>query len=320
MLQSGYLNMQSKMQIAILGSTGHIAKNLIFEMNKRGEFHLHLFARKIDALNNFINLYTHDPGNITVRGLEEFNNYSYDVIINCIGIGNPSDLKKDPSMVFRLTEQFDNLVLDYLQNNKNTLYLYFSSGAVYGSNFSMPVDRNSYNKLNVNHIDSNDFYSISKIYTEVKHRSYAEYNIVDLRVFGFFSQFSDLTTPYFLNELITCVQKNQVFITTYSNMIRDYIHPTDLIAIIDKLIFKHDLNDVFDVYSLAPISKFEIIELFEQKYNLIYQIENLPGSSPTGEKNSYYSVNNKLVEIGYYPTLSSLNTIMMATDRILNNE
>lgn len=45
-----------KMQIAILGATGHIAKNLIFEMYKRSEFHLNLFARKIDALYSFINL------------------------------------------------------------------------------------------------------------------------------------------------------------------------------------------------------------------------------------------------------------------------
>lgn len=316
-LRGDELGHMRSLRIAILGATGHIAKNLIYELSKIQKFQLVLFARNKSALNFFINSYNIDCKNILISDFDEFYSQPYDAIINCIGVGNPLDLIKQPSLVFSLTEQYDNFVLDYLRNYDRAIYIYLSSGAVYGSDFTTPTSYMSCNELKVNQISSNDYYTISKINAEAKHRAFSQYNIVDLRVFGFFSQFVDLQMPYFMNEIVRCVLEDKVFVTNNNEMIRDYIHPKDMAQIIEKLISKRELNDVFDIYSYAPVSKFEIIDLFAIKYNLAHEIKDEHYNAPTGNKVNYYSINKRLSEIGYTPNFSSLNSVETASELIL---
>jgi hypothetical protein len=47
---------------------------------------------------------------------DEFSGERYDAIINCIGIGDPAVLKIAKDQIFRLTEYYDNLILDNLKN------------------------------------------------------------------------------------------------------------------------------------------------------------------------------------------------------------
>ncbi|MNC18560.1 hypothetical protein D3C75_664640 [compost metagenome] len=69
-------------------------------------------------------------------------------------------------------------------------------------------------------------------------------------------------------------------------------------------------NDVFDVYSLNPVPKFEIIEFFVQNYNLTVKINPQENrASITGSKYNYYSTYKKASEIGYYPKYSSMQSI-----------
>jgi len=56
-------------------------------------------------------------------------------VINCVGIGDPGKLRNEMSSIFRVTERFDNLVLDYLECHPSALYLNMSSGAAYGQDF-----------------------------------------------------------------------------------------------------------------------------------------------------------------------------------------
>ena len=85
------------MKIAILGSTSHIAKNLIDRFKQKD---LYLFSRSRKNLDSFID------GN-------------YDVVINCIGVGTPNKLKDLGTEIFRFTEYYDNLpimVEDYFSS------------------------------------------------------------------------------------------------------------------------------------------------------------------------------------------------------------
>ncbi|WGU93822.1 NAD(P)-dependent oxidoreductase [Paenibacillus dendritiformis] len=308
----------NKINIAILGATGHIAKNLVVGLHTCKNYHLQLFARNQDNLRQFLIWNVNDRDNISIHGFDEFMQGNFNVIINCIGIGNPTTLIQSQGHIFGITEKFDNLILDYLHKSQDTLYINFSSGAAYGSDYFVPATIDKQACFNINDINNNDFYSIAKLNAEAKHRAYSHFNIVDLRIFGFFSRFIDMESSYFINDLLRSVKESKKLVTSSNDMIRDYIHPIDLLDIIDKCIELHKINDVFDVYSMKSVSKFELIDYFMRTFNIEVDVQNVTFQSPTGNKLNYYSNNNKLEDIGYKPTYSSLDTISIETKAILN--
>lgn len=299
-----------KKKIAILGATSHIAKGLIYNYNKKGTNELFLFGRSKDRLREFLKSIECEK-NFHLKDFEEVNKERYDVIINCIGISSASNFKERVSSYFRLTEQFDNLVLDYLNDHPDTLYINFSSGAAYGTDFSVPADESTFSRWDINHLSEADYYGIAKLNSEAKHRALKDMNIVDLRVFGYFSRFIDLNSLFLLTELILCTKECKEFVTGSDNIVRDYVHPKDLFELLDKCIERHRLNDIFDVYSLKPISKFEILDFFQKEYGLEYIINNgFASPSTTGSKNNYYSISKRARGIGYTPQFTSLDSIV----------
>jgi nucleoside-diphosphate-sugar epimerase len=313
------MNLRVK-KIAILGATGHIAKNLVLGLANKESYELFLFARNLNSLKEFTEKHIEkNKTSLHLGELLDFNNHSYHVIINCIGIGDPAKLRKAGGDIFRLTENFDNLILDYLVKHPESLYINLSSGVAYGSNFSTPADQNKSAVISINNIAPTDYYTISKINTEAKHRAFSGLNIIDLRVFGFFSRFIDLKTPYFMSDLVNCILNKREFITGNNDMVRDYAHPSDLVHLIEQCVRVEKVNDVFDVYSLEPISKFQTIDYFVKHYDLKVNIESDNVlMSPTGLKSNYYSLNKKSEMIGYRPSYRSIESLTSELDIILN--
>lgn len=304
--------------IAILGATGHIAKNLIEGLSKNRQYNLILFARDQVHLSAFLSAHIKEQDKILVRKFDEFLIGHYDVVINCVGVGDPAKLKKMGGALFKLTESFDQLVLDYLQQDHDALYINFSSGAAYGSDFTEPADQGKSAIIDINRISPMDYYTITKINAEAKHRALADYNIIDLRIFGFFSRFIDGNTPFFLSELVNCIKFGNVFVTGDHDMARDYIHPMDLVQMIEKCIASPPINDVFDVFSLEAITKFQVIDYFIKHYHLQVSVtkEDL-SQSPTGLKSYYYSLYKKSLTLGYCPMYKSIDAIASETKAIL---
>lgn len=296
--------------IAILGATGHIAKNLILGLSAANEYQFYLFARSKDRLALFLaenNLKEH----VHLCSYEQFAQAAvYDVIINGVGIGDPQDLIQHPFKVFQITEQYDNMILQYQQMYPTSTYINLSSGAAYGSDFECPATNGKPLTLDINHLSVKDFYGISKLNMEAKHRSLNSYRIVDLRVFGFFSAFIDLNSKYLLTDIIKHIKTGAVLHTSADNIVRDYIHPGDLIQLIKLCLQENVMNNVYDVYSLKPVTKFELLDYFAETHGLNYVIQSEPShDSITGSKNNYYSLNHKASDIGYRPCYTSLQSI-----------
>jgi len=306
-------------KIAILGATGHIAKSLICGFCLTDNYELLLFARSHERLNEFLDR-IHCNKSVSNRAFSEFNQEKYDVVINCIGIGDPGKLKNAGISIFRLTETYDNMILDYIEDHNDALYINFSSGATYGTDFGIPVDESSYAKIHINNLTSSDYYGIAKLNAEAKHRSLNNLNIIDLRIFGYFSRFIDIGSQYLLSEVISCIQDCKVLETRPENIIRDYVHPQDFMSLIEKCIAKRSFNDVFDVYSKKPVTKFEILDYFTRQYGLRYIVkENANISNATGTKENYYSNNKKTENLSYFPKFTSLDSIIDETKLILSN-
>jgi len=287
-----------KLNIAILGATSHIAQSLAYEFNKINEGKLYLFSREPNKINkNIINNKT------SIATFDYFKDFNYDIIINCVQVPMYSN---DLSEVFLVSELFDNLIIEKILNKKSTIYFYLSSGAVY-------------NEVNVNTINDTDFYSIQKRYIEAKHRSLKNFNIVDLRLFSYFSRFATIRDHYFIDQAINCVKNKQELITDFSNMTRDFVHSSDLARLILCCVNKEKINDFFDVYSSKPITKFDLMEFFVKEYNLkCKRVDSIITSNHTGIKKDYYPLSLKAATIGYIPQYTSEETIRKEIKFLIN--
>ena len=303
--------------IAIFGSTGHIGKNLISFFIKNNDFKIFLFSRDIKKFESLKMIFS---DTMSFNTYDDFGKNEYDVIINCVGISNPNAFEKNSRSIFEIAEFYDTMVLDYLKNFPTTLYINLSSGAVFGREFDKPVDDSSTYKFDVNGINKGEMYSISKMYLESKHRSLPDLNIVDLRIFGFFSRFIDVNAGFFMSELLQALKNKSEFVTDKKDFVRDYVNPNDFYDLTKNCIANKKINDVFDVYSKEIISKFQILEecfnKFDLKFKLVEKIESI---SPTGVKKNYYSLSRKAEKINYSPQFSSLETILNESSLFLEN-
>jgi len=311
-----------KTSIAILGATSHIAKGLISNFLTSEGFSLQLYTRSSEKTAAFISSVHKTTGQDCVvhDGYEDFKKHSYDVIINCAGIGTLNKHKGNYSAYFMVTEEYDNLVIAYLRDKcPDALYISFSSGAVYGRDFPAPAEENSINSICVNHVVAEDYYAIARLNAEAKHRSFKSLKIVDLRLFSYFSRFIDLTDGYFITEAINSVLNKRPFITDDTNFIRDYVGPEDLFSMIKKCLGAGKINTAFDVTSAKPVEKKEILDYFSSEYGLKYKTDPaLNYVSPTGLKNVYYSKYFNAASVGYKPAFSSLETIKKESNYILS--
>lgn len=322
-MPSGLKSFMNKLKVAILGSTSHIAKGLIDNFFQSEEFSLHLYTRSSDKVHSFLSAIGKfsDKDYVIYEGYDNFLKNFYDVVINCVGVGTSNKLNGDYSQYFTVTEEYDNLAIEYLRDKKSdTLYISFSSGAIYGKEFKAPAEENTANNIQANHIMPEDYYSIARLNAEAKHRSFKNLKIIDLRLFSYFSRFIDLTDNYFMVELINCVLNKKVFITDDVNIVRDYVHPKDLFSMIHKCMKVGNINTAFDVISAKPVEKKEILDFFSTEHGLKYEIgRSLAYVSATGQKNIYYSNYNKAVSIGYKPVFASMDAIKEESKYILLN-
>ena len=307
------------MKIAILGSNSHIAKGLIWNFLEKTDHILYLFTRNSDKVMDFLKTNGLSSCNVIIQeGYQNFPDHNYDSIINCVGAGTPKNLGSNYSNWFMITEKFDNLIIEYLLENQDACYINFSRGAIYGKDLAEPAEENSVSRICVNHVSPEDYYSIARLNSEAKHRSFSGLNIVDLRIFSYFSRFIDLSSGYLITEILNCILDKKIFETNNKNIIRDYVHPEDLFSLVMKCIGENKVNSAFDAISAKPADKFAMLDFFSAKYDLKYEIrDNMSLYSPNGSKNVYCSKYNKAAEIGYRPVFSSMDAIEQESAHIL---
>lgn len=298
-------------KIAILGVTGYIGRSLLQEfLLEKKPYHLHLFSRSQEKVKLYIK---ETPKKVTysIHSFDEFNKGEYDTIINCTGISSDPHAQKTPYEFFKVTEEMDSLIIAYLQQHPKTLYINLSSGVTYGENFEKSVNEKTDTVLPAGFMNGGEAYAVAKINAEAKHRALPQYNIVDIRVFGFYGALVDVESPFLMSEITKSIRDKKVFITNKSNIIRDYITAEDLVVFILLIMKKAKINDYFDIYSKKPISKFDLVHALVKKYKLEYVITKQSMHTKIINKNSYFSKSKKATKmLGYKPKYSSLEGIL----------
>ena len=299
------------MNIAILGATSEIAKDLTILLSNEKDKDLHLFARRpeevIKWLSNFgLSKIKH------VDSFDSFGTQNFDVIINFVGVGNPKVAEAIGRSIFDITYEYDSLAINYLNKNPSCKYIFISSGAAMGNIYDQPAKVDSKASFSLNSLVESDWYGIAKFFAECRHRSYTHLKIVDVRVFNYFSRSHDINASFFISDILRAVLTKTELTTSSENILRDFLHPHDFNQLISKLIELPDFgNQVFDCYTKDPVSKFSLLERFNHDFGLQYRIvEGEIRASATGSKFNYYSLNHSASKIGYIPKFTSLDGIL----------
>lgn len=297
------------MKIGFFGANSNIARDLIINFHKEVKNELYLFTRNAGILRRWM-IKNQIDSRFEIYEYHQLNNQlKLDLLINFIGTANPAIAIDLGASILEITFKYDSLALQYLKKIPTCKYIFLSSGAAFGTTFNQPVDAGTNAIVPLNNITFQNWYSISKLYAEVRHRSMPELSIIDLRIFNYFSHRQDMDSSFLITEIVRAIRDKKLFITNLDEIIRDFIHPIDFYQLILKLVRQGHLNVALDCYSKQPVLKNELLTSMANKFGLMYKAIDSCGyeNSATGLKPFYYSVNKKAETYGYEPTYTSIN-------------
>jgi nucleoside-diphosphate-sugar epimerase len=305
------------MNIAILGATSQIARDLIVSFSADANKQLHLFARRPDEVKKW--LATEGlSGRYPIDEFLEFAKQEFDAVINFVGAGNPAQIAAMGNSILDVTLRFDEMVLEYLRSHPGCRYLFMSSGAAYGSRFAEPAKRDTPTIVPINDLTPQDWYGVSKLHAECRHRAHPEFAIIDMRVFNYFSRTQDISARFLITDILRAIRDKTVLKTSSDYIVRDFLHPADFYRLVSALLAAPATNAVVDCYSRAPVDKPSLLVAMQTKFGLRYEVtESNVSVNATGNKAHYYSLNTRAADFGYQPELTSLEGVLSESEKIL---
>ena len=258
------------MRIAILGATSQLAKDLV--LSSRGNHELVLYARRPEV----VSLWLSDGGLTGRYSVADFSAFKatehFDAIINFVGVGNPLQTMAMGASIFDVTLKYDEFALDYVRAHPDCRYIFLSSGAAYGSSFDKPVDKNTKAMIEINNLQSQDWYALAKLHAECRHRSMPHLPIVDIRVFNYFSHTQDISTGFLITDILRSIRDKTVLRASSDYIVRDYLHPADFYQMVSVLLSAPAANTAVDCYSQAPITKPNLLKTTKSRSSFSWSL------------------------------------------------
>lgn len=271
----------TELSIAVLGANSHIAKFQIQAFLKAGGCKLHLYTTRDRKVQEFLERACAGSESAARVHLDyvDFPHFRYDAILNCIGAGaNPAEAFGPSGYLqwFELSEAYDRMCLDYCQRSPKTLLIGLSSGAVYGNPAHMPAAAWTDASFRVNALLWPDYYAISKLNSEAKHRACGALSIVDIRVFSYFSRYAKLDSGYLASDAARSILENSALAVDSHDIARDYVSPDDLHSSIRGLaeaaVRGAHVNGAIDARSAGFAWKFSLLEMLASEFGLRYLV------------------------------------------------
>lgn len=295
--------------IAVLGATGYVGRSVARAFAARDLRPLVLFARDPARLK-----FEACPEHVTMQPLTSFHARDFDLVINCIGAGDPARVAKAGTDLLDVTECWDKRVLETLREDAK--YVFLSSGAIYGARFGEGVKADTNLAVPVNNLSELSPYVLAKLIAEFRHRTNANLHILDLRLFAYADPSIPQNGTYFLADLARSVRHRIPFATHDLDFVRDYAGSDELHALISAWESAGAPSGPADVYTLAPISKFEILEEVKRRYRIDVQLRRSKNEDSQGIKLVYASHFKVAAGFEYAPRRTSLEVVRATLDAI----
>ncbi len=301
------------MRVALIGASSRIAQDLVQHMREiKSELILDLYSSR-EAKN-----LSGEFPNANFASYQSFGtNQEYDVVVNFVGRGSPKQLKEEIGEFENTSVFFDELCLDYLKVHRNAKYVFLSSGAVY-SNFDYADGACNQTPSSS---DYNNPYANTKRLIEARHREMPHLAIYDVRVFGYLSLSLDVHDGAFFSEVLACLISGDMLITNDEDFFRDYCTISDFADLFSCIIDHPPINTAVDLYSMKPVSKFELLKSLGLDFGLRYSLSPAiahTNISPTGQKTHYFSSSRSAASLGYKPKRTSLDSCLDLVPQVLD--
>lgn len=289
------------MRICVLGATSQIAQDFISTSFLDESLELVACSRRPAELKAKFGAHR----SINWVGYEAISNdKNFDLILNFVGVTKPGTTTESAVADRQVAEYFDEVALQILFASSSAKYIHVSSGAAYGHDFNTPA-----NGLTVPS-KPRDNYGLIKYELERKHRKLDAENIVDLRIFSYFSRKIDLSQRYFLNEVASALLNGRLFETDSKDFWRDYIDPENFWDLARCLYEAPAMNAAVDAFSIAPVRKIQLLEHLRTEVGLDFNLTDNPVTTAlTGLKPMYFSTNHAAEKYGYKPSQDSLGIV-----------
>jgi nucleoside-diphosphate-sugar epimerase len=303
-------------KIAILGASGHIGASLAAELYGRTGLTVDLYSRRPSHTRNIAA--AHEVrATLAHRPLSELDLTGCDVVVNAIGLSAPDKLQAVGAGILKLTIDWEERIkaaLSTAHEAHESLYVFLSSGAVYGRLTAGGAHDRSVTSFAVNHVDMATAYSRAKFTAETLHRTWRHRRLLDVRVFGYSSTLIDLQQKMFLPELYYALLNDSTFSTSGHDMVRDYVGPRELLSLIEGAHERSNVNAAVDIFSLAPANKFAIIDAMKP-LGLKVEVSGEVAIEPT--RVNYFTSFKRAEEFGYRPSRSAIEVVVDVAQRLL---
>lgn len=309
------------MHIAILGGSSQIAKDLARSFSMQGLHFLSIYARRPEVVRDWLRGSAGE--HFSVEVFEEFaqTKIKFDAVINFVGAGNPTRVMSMGADIFSVTGEFDQLALNYITRNPGCRYIFASSGAVYGADFSKPVTSASPAVVPINNLPTSSWYGVAKLYAECRHRALSNYPIVDVRFFNYFSSTQDINDRFLVTDALRAAKEGVKFKTSAENIVRDYMGPEEVHSLICSILNTGPINVSIDGYTKKAVNKFQMLDALREKLGLVYEVDNTTMLlNATGAKTNYFSESHIAHDaFGYVPQRSALEVVLHEAEVFLSN-
>ena len=131
-----------------------------------------------------------------------------------------------------------------------------------------------------------------------------------MRIFGFADRTIALGGRFFLSELARSVADGTPFITSPTDMVRDYAEVVELDALIAHWLAAGALNRAVDLYTREPMVKSAILPVIQSRYGI--EIVRSDGATFDGTSTSsvYASAVRTAAALGYQPLRTSSEVVL----------
>lgn len=239
---------------------------------------------------------------ISIEASGAFGGRACDVVMNFVGAGDPRLVNRLGGGIVPLTAEWDERVLELLSRHPSTRYIFFSSGSAVGGDFAKPRRPDSPLKMPA----TTDHYAHAKADAERRHRERGDLPIVDLRLYSFYTAEMGAELGYLVCDMLRTALASSAFVTDQHDIARDYLHPEDLLSAIVAVLRSAPENVAYDLASLGPVRKFELLRRFDERFALKWEIR---PSSAAANKMNYYFEGLALEHLGFVPTFSAIDAV-----------
>jgi hypothetical protein len=304
-------------RLAVLGGNGQIGIDVARTWAVRNLGQVHLFSRRSDETEAAFRVWVPDEidSGWDSCHYDSFFSQEYDIIVNAVGNGRLSQMAGHAETFSSVSLFYDDLCRDYLSAHPQTLCAFISSGLVYGSSATWPVEDAVPDLSKLDASSPARIYQGIKREIEARHHAHDNLNFYDLRVFGWFSRHMALKDSFFLSEVATAWIDGTQFRTGSEDMLRDYISGTELVDMLCGLLAYRPSPGGFNLCSLAPTTKWDLLSaLIEQGLEVITSESPQRFLGRRTSPSNLYSARN----VGFVPKRSSFEIVFSELNHLRN--